>query len=491
MGGRAPDVLSIAAFAPAPVFAIAAGMIGIATPIGILCSLAAVGWTVADLVAVEPRLRSRRGGAEDISTWFLRRAIKAANIEEIARDLQVALTTGLAPQGPGRALLIAPGPDGQIRTLGLVGPVPTLGDLGAALEWLGLVDEPLDRGQIEALISAPVEEGGGEGARAAIELLDACGCDVVLALRHRGLLLGVVLLARPPGRVADPQVLRLLRALRAYATAAVARTFLRAEVKQRGRLSRSVNLATAMQEAMMPVERPIRRPGFELRGLFRPVEECGGDFWMWRDLGDGKVLLLTADATGHGAAPALLAAVAKGTVDALCQLGGSAIDPAELLASLGRVVYRTGKRRYLMTAFAAVVDTASGVLTFANAGQNFPYLLRAPRDEATAPTIEPLIARGDTLGSAPRVRYETHRRGLEPGDRLFLYTDGVVDAGTPHRDPYGDKRLRAALVGAARERSTRIPELVLAELEAHTTGIAMGDDVTMLVFELSSSGGAA
>jgi sigma-B regulation protein RsbU (phosphoserine phosphatase) len=118
-------------------------------------------------------------------------------------------------------------------------------------------------------------------------------------------------------------------------------------------------------------------------------------------------------------------------------------------------------------------------------------VVRAAKEEGGPSSVETLIARGDTLGSAPRVRYETHRRMLEPGDRLFLYTDGVVDAGTPHRDPYGDKRLRAALVGAARERSTKIPELLLAELEKHTTGIPMGDDVTMLIFELTSTGGPA
>jgi len=294
-----------------------------------------------------------------------------------------------------------------------------------------------------------------------------------------------VLVARPFARRGDPELIRLLRAMRAYATAAVARTFLRAEVKQRGKLTRTVDLATAMQEAMMPVERPVRRAGFELRGLFRPVAECGGDLWMWRDLGDGKVLLLTADATGHGAAPALLAAVAKGTVDALCQQWGSDIDPAQLLSQLGRVVYRAGKRRYLMTAFAAIVDTGTHTMTFANAGQNFPYIVRAPAEPGGTPTLETLIARGDTLGSAPRVKFEVHRRDLGTGDRIFLYTDGVVDAGTPHREPYGDKRLRASLVGLGAERSTRMPELILAELEKHTAGAAMGDDVTMLVFELT------
>jgi serine phosphatase RsbU (regulator of sigma subunit) len=390
----------------------------------------------------------------------------------------------MAPDGPPRAVLIAPGADGQIRIVPLVGQAPILPDLAGALDWLGLIGEPLDHQGVSSMISLPVEEGGGEGARHALALMDAAGCDVVLPLRHRGLLLGVVLGARPLERRADPELIRLLRALRAYATAAVARTFLRAEVKQRGQLTRTVDLATAMQEAMMPVEKPVRRAGFELRGLFRPVAECGGDLWMWRDLGGGKVLLLTADATGHGAAPALLAAVAKGTVDALCQQWGSDVDPAQLLAQLGRVVYRAGKRRYLMTAFAAIVDTTTRAMVFANAGQNFPYVLRAPREQGGAFTLETLVARGDTLGTAPRVKFDVHRKELQPGDRLVLYTDGVVDAGTPHKEPFGDKRLRSALVSLSTERSTKMPELILAELEKHTAGAPMGDDVTMLVFEL-------
>ena len=484
MGSRAPQALSLAVFAPAPALAIAAGALGIATPAGIIAAAAAVAWTAADLIAIEPWLRTIRGGAEDVGSAFLRKALRATSLDEVARDLAVALRDGIAPAGPPRAILIVPGADGSIRIIPLAGQPPILPDLAGALDWLGLIGDPLVHADVQAMVSLPVEEGGGEGARHALALMDAAGCDVVLPLRHRGLLLGVVLVARPVERRDDIELVRLLRALRAYATAAVARTFLRAEVKQRGQLTRTVDLATAMQEAMMPVEKPVRRAGFELRGLFRPVAECGGDLWMWRDLGDGKVLLLTADATGHGAAPALLAAVAKGTVDALCQQWGSDVDPSQLLAQLGRVVYRAGKRRYLMTAFAAIVDTSAGSMVFANAGQNFPYVLRAPKEPGGAPAMETLVARGDTLGTAPRVKFDVHKRDLRPGDRLILYTDGVVDAGTPHKEPYGDKRLRNALMQFSSERSTKMPELILAELEKHTAGAPMGDDVTMLVFEL-------
>jgi serine phosphatase RsbU (regulator of sigma subunit) len=485
VGGR-PTVPSILAFAPAPALAIAAGALGAATPAGIACALGAVGWLVADLVAIEPRLASTRGGADDIGTAFLRKAMRAGSVDEVARELITTLRHGMPPAGPPRAILIAPGgPEGTIRTIPLAGTIPPLGDPGDALDWLGAVGEPLDRPNLAAIAAMPEEEGGGPGAQAALRLLDASGCDTVMPLSHRGLLLGVLLVARPPERQQDPELIRLLRALRAYATAAVARTFLRAEVRQRGRLTRTVDLATAMQEAMMPVEKPVRRNGFELRGVFRPVAECGGDLWMWRDLGDGRVLLLIADATGHGAAPALLAAVAKGTVDALCQLWGPDTDPAQLLSQLGRIVYRAGKRRYLMTAFAAIVDVNARTITFSNAGQNFPYIVRA----GETPTVETLVARGDTLGSAPRVRFELHKRDLAVGDRVFLYTDGIIDAGTPVRDPFGDKRLRAALIAYATERGTKVPELLLAELEKHAGGTAFGDDVTMLAFELTEAAG--
>jgi serine phosphatase RsbU (regulator of sigma subunit) len=489
-------VLSFAAFAPAAGLAVAAGAAGIGTPGGIACAIGAIGWAAADLIAIDPKVRRGHGG-EDVATAFMRRALRAGNVEDVARDLAFALAQA-TPAGVPAAVMLAPKPDGGVRVIALAGAPPSqdaLGDTAAALDWLMLVGESIDRDAVVAMVDRPVEEGGGDGARAALALLDRTGCDVLLPLRHRGLLLGVVIVARPPSRRTDIELNKLLRALRAYATAAVARTFLHAEVKQRGALTKTVDLATAMQEAMMPVERPVRRPDYELRGVFRPVAECGGDLWMWRPLGGGKVLLLVADATGHGAAPALLAAVAKGTVDALCELAGADIDPGLLLSQLGRVVYRAGKRRYMMTAFAAVIDLVSHEMRVANAGQNFPFIIHGAGTQFADQhvTAEQLVVRGDTLGHAPRSRYEVHKRPLGFGDRLFMYTDGVTDTGTPYKDAYGEKRLRNLLVATAKERATKIPDLVLAELEKHSAGNPNGDDVTMLVFELvdASAAGAS
>jgi hypothetical protein len=231
LAGPAPNLLSFLAFAPAAGLALAAGAVGLGSPAGIGCAIGALGWTIVDLVAIDPKLRKGSGGAEDVGTAFMRRALRAGSIADVARDLTIALTQGFPPAGPPRAVLLAPGgEDGAIKVLPLLGAAPALGDQGVALDWLTMIGDPLERDGVAQMESMPVEEGGGEGATATLALMDACGADVILPLRHRGLLLGVVLIGRPPDRRTDPQVFKLCRALRAYATAAVARTFLDAEV---------------------------------------------------------------------------------------------------------------------------------------------------------------------------------------------------------------------------------------------------------------------
>jgi phosphoserine phosphatase RsbU/P len=261
---------------------------------------------------------------------------------------------------------------------------------------------------------------------------------------------------------------------------AVANTYLGAEARDRRKLAQTFDLATAVQESLMPTERPVRRPGFSLRGVYRPVAECGGDLWVWRELPGDRVLLVVADATGHGAAPSLLAAVAKGAIDAHWQLGGATLDPGELLSALNRSVFRSGRRRYMMTAFAAVVDTGTGRCTFANAGQNFPYLIGERG-------LEQLVARGDALGYQQETSYEVHGRNLEVGDKLVIYTDGFIDAGTPDKEPFGDKRFRALLASLAGHEAVRIPDLLVSRTEEYAEGIPLVDDMTCVAFELTGA----
>ena len=456
--------------APAFGLAVAAGVLGIATPVGIGLAAGASVWLLVDLFAIQPKVvrSAGRGGADVAALAFLERALAFTHIEEVATEFGRAITAAV---GETTSILLAASHEGGVRVLRAsgTGAISDVGDANEAFLWLGDRSEPLLRTELDQLSQF-------EGAKASADLMDRLGCDVLLPLRHRGLLLGLGLIHEP--RAAKSNALgSFYRAMCAYTTVAVANTFLDAEARGHSGLTKTFDLATAMQESLMPDERPIRRPTYELKGLFRPVSECGGDLWAWRELRDDKVLLVVADATGHGAAPALLSAVAKGTIDARWQMGLAAMDPAALLSALNRAIHRTGKKRYMMTAFAAVVDTHSGEVLFANAGQNFPYLI-------SERGIEALVARGNSLGATAEAHFESHTRTMSPGDRLLLYTDGITDAGSPFMEPWGEKRFRAAIKAMSNERATRIPELLLNAVDQYIGTIEIADDITLLSFEL-------
>jgi len=467
-----PWLMNLALAAPGFTLATAGAAIGLEKPVGALTLAIGAIYLALDLLVIQPRLELRGGSdqaGELAAQRFLQRALEADDILDVSEEFEDAVTSAL---GATRAVLVAPSPDGGVRILagGKEEVARDLGDATTAFLWLGDTVNPIYRSELEG--------AGQEGAAEARQLMDKLGGDVLLPLRHRGLLLGLGLIGPP----VDPGQTRLdafYRAMRAYTTVAVANTFLDAEARDRRQLTQTFDLATAVQESLMPSERPVRRPSYALRGVYRPVAECGGDLWAWRDLGDDRLLLVVADATGHGAAPSLLAAVAKGTIDAHWQMEGADLDPGQLLSALNRAVYRSGRRRYLMTAFAAVVDAGTGRVTFANAGQNFPLVIGGRG-------LEQLVARGDALGVAPEVRYETLGRNLELGDKILLYTDGFTEAGSPYIEPFGEKRFRALVAGMANQPAVRMPDLLMARVEEYVEGTPLGDDLTCVAFELSS-----
>lgn len=470
--------ISFAAVLPAMALAVAGGAAGLSTTTGLLFVGGAGAYFLVDLLVLQPLLDRKLLGDEKSLTsrarTFLQRALAARTVADVYVELEATVSGAL---GTDKILLIVPSLErGGVHVFGArEGEEARLGDAEKAFLWLGERAEPVDRDLLSQVLEF-------DGARATFELLERLGGHVVLPLRHRGLLLGLVVLGKPARAVAPSQLHTFCRALGAHVTMAVANTHLKLEAGARKQLARAIDLATAVQEALLPDDRPIRRGAFSLRGVYRPVAECGGDLWTYQDLGHGRLLLVIGDATGHGAAPAMLTAVAKGAIDAVRHVAGAEIDPAELLVQLNRAVYAAGRTRYLMTAFAVVVDAERGELRFANAGQNFPYVLG--RGEGGRVRLEALVARGNTLGAMPEARYATSTRRFGPGERLVLFTDGVVDAGAPLVEPFGEKRFRAVLQAQVDTPAARLPEIVLAEVEAYLGGRATADDITVVAAEI-------
>ena len=454
--------------------ALGAGAVGALSIPGILMLVAAVAYMAVDLVVLQPKLERnlwKPGIAEVTLEEFLQTASAFETIEEVAEELHHAINQ--VADEPTEVALVAPRGGGGIRMVSTSSRLAEvdIGDRSAAFSWLGQSEEPLWRGALEGN-----EDVGGRDTAALMDLVEA---EVLVPLLHRGDLLGLILIGSRQFRKSHQR--EFLKGLRTYATTALANTFLGAEAQGRKGVTKTLGLANAIQESLMPEEKPVRRPTWELSGLFRPMAACGGDLWGWREVADNKVLIVVADATGHGAGPALLSAVAKGTMDAYAHVTGAACDPGELLATLNQAILRVGQRAFMMTAFAVVIDVRKREMQFANAAQNFPFLIRGD-------ALEALVVRGDQLGAKSGATFQNHTTRIAPGDTILLYTDGIVEAGEPVTEPFGERRFRRLVQGMGSVAAAHIPNRILHEVENFLEGQVIHDDVTLVAFELVGDG---
>jgi sigma-B regulation protein RsbU (phosphoserine phosphatase) len=386
----------------------------------------------------------------------LRRALAVHTVDEVQQELARTLESTL---GAPRTVLIVSDQVGELRMIGAHDgahmSVPE-----EAFERISSHGRPLRR----------MDLGPSDGALRA--LLDSLGGEIALPLRHRGALIALVAVAKPHFPVGE-QELEFLRRISHEASVAVANAHLYVERQGKAVAKQQMTLATAMQDSLVPDERPVRRGQMVLRGMFRPATEVGGDFWTWEDLGAGKILVAAGDVTGKGIAAAMLAATAKGVASAMRAAQGTQLDPAEFLRALNGAIWRAARTRWFMTCFAVVVDCDRGELFCANAGHNFAYVMGPDG-------LHQIVIRGDALGSAQNAQFVAEKRQLGAGESVLLYTDGIVDVVGPNGEQFGEKRLRRLLERSRGTRAGALPDLVLAEVEAHAAGRRMPDDITMV-----------
>jgi serine phosphatase RsbU (regulator of sigma subunit) len=249
-------------------------------------------------------------------------------------------------------------------------------------------------------------------------------------------------------------------------------------------LEREMLLAREVQQAMIPPPRLVVHGDVKLVGHCAPASSCGGDWWMYRALADGRVLLVVGDTTGHGLHSAMVAATARGAVEALANHDERLLEPEPVLRAIDAAIRNIGDHSLVMTCFAAVADASRGLLRYANAGHNFPYVVHQRRDRAHERTSV-IAASGNPLGDrnvSPLIR--TGQRRLEAGDLLVMFTDGVVERSNRAGKLFGDRRLRNTLLRKAPgegESLVAMRDLLLGELERFAEGQAAEDDVTVVL----------
>jgi serine phosphatase RsbU (regulator of sigma subunit) len=204
------------------------------------------------------------------------------------------------------------------------------------------------------------------------------------------------------------------------------------------RLRKELELCRRIQAELLP-KKALHYPFAEVEGLSIPAHELGGDFFNYFGLPGGEVALLMGDVSGKGVPAALLMANLQATLRARLPLE---TDLAAFADRLDHEVEATTPTEVYLTLFLSILDPARRELRYINAGHESPFLLRS------GGRVERLDPTGRPIGLVPGGGYTERRVAIGAGDRLFLYTDGLVDAENEAGDHFGAGRLETLLAHA-------------------------------------------
>lgn len=235
-----------------------------------------------------------------------------------------------------------------------------------------------------------------------------------------------------------------------------------------------------IQRALLPTATP-RVPGLGVAVDYRPAQRAGGDYYDFFPLPGGRLGVLVADASGHGAPAAVLMAMTHSITHTL----PDPVRPGELLTHLNAHLARryTRPTGSFVTAFYAVFDPAADTLTYASAGHSPPRLARAGGGRVVLNRAQRL-----PLGIEPDEVYPEQSVAFHPGDRVILFTDGVIEAVNPDGDMYGTTPIDDVLA-TAHASAGALLRAVIDSWADFTGGAPPADDRTLVVVERAATGG--
>ncbi|MEL6181133.1 MAG: SpoIIE family protein phosphatase [Myxococcota bacterium] len=247
-------------------------------------------------------------------------------------------------------------------------------------------------------------------------------------------------------------------------------------------LEKELEVARIIQETLLPEQGEVLAHGaVTFAGAFRPASTCGGDFWTHAELSGHRLLLAVGDVTGHGVPSAMITAACKSGLDTLMSVTGGKLNVSGLMEELNTTIHAAAQRSFFMTFFAVVIDPQQRVLHFANAGHNFPIVVRRQPDGGWRSRA--LVARGNRLGDVLGSHYDAQTIQVSAGDLLCLYTDGVTEYRNKEGKEFGERRLRRLLERAAREQMDpkETVHLVMTEVETFGGSEVQEDDITLVI----------
>lgn len=263
------------------------------------------------------------------------------------------------------------------------------------------------------------------------------------------------------------------------------------ELADRVTMKRDLEIAREIQHWLVP-EKPPEVAGADIAFTSRPANTVGGDYYDAFLLNDGdpltaakRLMMVVADVAGKSVPAALLMATFQASLRSLTT---SSISLADLVAGINRYAcaHSLGGRRFT-TAFFAELELPNGSaphntgrsLRYISAGHNPPIVQRA------SGKLERLEVSNLPLGIVPSREYVSGAATLEPGDRMVIFTDGLVESMNKAEEEYGEQRLLETLKATPVSSAQKTLEALVASVDAFTGGARQHDDLTCLILHVA------
>jgi len=252
---------------------------------------------------------------------------------------------------------------------------------------------------------------------------------------------------------------------------------------KRQRIDTELDVATRIQMSMLPAVFPPfggRQNEFDLYARVYPAREVGGDFYDFFFIDEDHFAIVVADVSGKGIPAALFMAIAKTIIKNRLQ---NWEDIESALGNINRELCDNNIMDMFVTAWICVLEISSGSLAYINAGHNPPLVMRHGKG------FDFLVSQPDlVLAGMDGTRYSKRMTGLDPGDILFLYTDGITEAENVKGEFYGKNRLKVFLDTNSSLSPREMIDKLRDDITAFADGAEQSDDITMLALRAGGQG---
>jgi len=269
---------------------------------------------------------------------------------------------------------------------------------------------------------------------------------------------------------------------------------LKAETEAREKIQAELRIASDIQMSMLPQVFPQRKE-FEIFAMMDPAKEVGGDFYDFFFVDDKHLCFVIGDVSGKGVPAALFMAISKTLIKSEAKRG---LAPKEILASVNNILCPDNQSCLFVTVFCLILNIETGELHFANAGHNPPLILDRtecghcgdPREGCDKSGCFNFIKipGGVVVGVMENSKCPENVITLQPGDIIFLYTDGITEAMNPNHEQFSEKRLKELMINLKNKDIKEIVGNVRQEIHKFADGAPQSDDITMLALRYRGKG---